>query len=154
MDYLTLKTLHVLGVVLFVGNIVVTALWKAVADRSRKPSVIAFGTRLVLLTDAVFTLPGVILILLTGLAMSGGHAAIAATPWLAWGFGLFIASGLLWLLVLVPVQFGQARLALQSAAAAEMPPRYWQLARIWMVAGTIATVLPLVNIYLMVGKPA
>ncbi len=154
MDYLSLKTLHVLGVVLFVGNIVVTAVWKAVADRSRQPPVIAFGTRLVLLTDAVFTLPGAVLILLTGLAMAGGHAAIAATPWLAWGFGLFAVSGLLWLLVLVPVQLGQARLARRSVGAVELPPRYWQLARVWMVAGSIATILPLVNIFLMVSKPA
>ncbi len=28
-------TLHVLGVVLFLGNIVVTAVWKTLADRSR-----------------------------------------------------------------------------------------------------------------------
>jgi uncharacterized membrane protein len=33
-NYLLLKSLHVLGVVIFLGNIIVTAVWKALADRT------------------------------------------------------------------------------------------------------------------------
>lgn len=52
--YLALKSLHILGVVLFVGNIVVTAWWKVQADRTRHPAIVAFAQRQVTLTDWIF----------------------------------------------------------------------------------------------------
>jgi len=64
--YTTLKFLHLLGVVLLVGNIIVTALWKTLADRSGNPATVAFAQRTVALADWVFTLPGVLLVLIGG----------------------------------------------------------------------------------------
>lgn len=153
MSYQLLKSLHLLGVSLFLGNIIVTALWKMLADRSRRPAVIAYAQRLVTLTDLVFTAPGAALILVSGLLMAGGHDAVARTPWLSWGLGLFTASGLLWVLVLIPVQWKQARLARGFAEAATVPAEYWRLARIWAGVGALATLLPLANLYVMVFKP-
>lgn len=74
----------------------VTALWKVLADRTRHPAVVAYSQHLVTVTDVAFTATGAALILVTGQLMAGGHAAIFSTPWLAWGYGLFITSGLLW----------------------------------------------------------
>jgi hypothetical protein len=42
-NYLLLKSLHVLGVVIFLGNIIVTAVWKALADRTGSPAIVAYG---------------------------------------------------------------------------------------------------------------
>ena len=39
--YLALKTLHLLAVVLFLGNIITGLFWKAHADRSADPRIIA-----------------------------------------------------------------------------------------------------------------
>lgn len=153
MDYPLLKSLHVLGVVLFLGNVTVTALWKVMSERSRNPAVVAFGQRLVTLTDFAFTLPGALLILVTGHLMAGGHAAIFASTWLTWGWALFMLSGLLWVLVLIPVQVWQARLARVFAAGTAIPAQYWRLSRVWMVVGSAATILPLLNLYFMVAKP-
>jgi uncharacterized membrane protein len=154
LSYQLLKSLHLLGVVLFLGNLIVTAVWKTLADRSRRPPIIAYAQRLVTITDIAFTAPGAILILVSGQLMAGGHAAIFQTAWLRWGFSLFVISGLLWALVLLPVQYKQARLAREAATLAAMPASYWRLARVWMVVGTIATVLPLANLYFMVFKPS
>lgn len=52
-----------LGVVLFPDNIIVTAVWKSLADQSREPRTIAYAQRLVTVTDWIFTLSGVVLIL-------------------------------------------------------------------------------------------
>ena len=41
--YLFLKGIHILGVILLLGNIIVTAWWKIMADRTRDPRVIAFA---------------------------------------------------------------------------------------------------------------
>ena len=64
--YLTLKSLHIVGAVVFLGNIIVTGWWKVMADRTRDSRIIAFAQRQVTLTDFVFTAGGVALILATG----------------------------------------------------------------------------------------
>jgi hypothetical protein len=71
LSYLTYKSIHMLGIVVFVGNIIVTGVWKYRADATQRPEVIAFAQRLVALTDWIFTLGGVILILIGGFGMVG-----------------------------------------------------------------------------------
>lgn len=148
-----LRSLHLAGVVLFVGNIIVTAVWKVLADRTRNAPVVAFGQRLVTVTDLAFTAVGAVLVAVTGQLLAGGREVIFNTPWLAWAYAFFIASGLLWLLVLVPIQLRQARLARGFRDGGEIPPEYWRLARRWAVVGSLATVLPFCNLFLMVVKP-
>ena len=53
--YPVLKFLHVLGVILLVGNVTVTAVWKVFADRTHNAVVVAFGQRLVTITDWFLT---------------------------------------------------------------------------------------------------
>ncbi len=43
--------LHVLGVVLFLGNLIVTAVWKVLSDRTRQADDIAYAQRLDAVTD-------------------------------------------------------------------------------------------------------
>lgn len=152
-DYLVLKFLHILGGIVFVGNIIVTAFWKLMADRTREPSIAAFAQRLVNLTDFVFTSFGAFMLLITGLMMAHSISEeIMSVPWIAWGLGLFLASGLIWGLVLFPVQVKQAWLARDFRAGDRIPDQYWRLGRIWILFGTLAVVFPLVNVYLMVFK--
>lgn len=152
MEYVILKTLHVLGAVLFVGNIVVTALWKARADRNRHPRVVAFGQRLVTVTDWAFTAPGAAMVLVTGVLLAE-QSDYWRLPWIHAGLGLFALSGLLWLGILVPVQRMQWALV-RDLGDRPVPEAYWRLGRIWMLVGIAATLLPLVNVWLMVAKPA
>ena len=144
---------HVVGVVLFIGNIVVTAVWKALADRTKEPAVIAFAQRLVTVTDVAFTATGATLIAVSGPILAPDVGGVGGPAWLTLGFALFLASGLIWAGVLIPVQIAQARLARGFRDEASVPPRYWKLANLWAVFGAIATLLPLVNLYLMVVKP-
>ena len=154
-SYLLLKTLHILGAIIFLGNIIVTGWWKVMADRTRDPRIIAFAQRQVTLTDFVFTGGGVLLVITTGF----GNAAIHHMDywhirWLAWGLWLFIASGIIWVAILIPVQIKQARLARAFAQGGEIPEAYWRLARTWNLFGAIATIIPLLNLYWMVFKPS
>ena len=68
--YTAFKIIHMLGIVLFLGNIIVTGVWKAFADRTGNAEVVAFAQRLVTLTDWVFTFGGVVLILIGGYGMA------------------------------------------------------------------------------------
>ncbi len=154
--YLLLKSIHLLGVVLLLGNIIITGWWKVMADRHGDPVVIAFAQRQVTLTDFVFTAGGVVLIIIGGLGNVMHHVgdfSFLNTYWLAWGFWLFNISGLIWLLILVLVQIRQARMARLFTAGATIPDQYWRLNRQWVFWGIIATVLPLMNLYWMVFKP-
>ncbi|MGR8930523.1 MAG: DUF2269 family protein [Gammaproteobacteria bacterium] len=149
--FVTLKSLHVLGACLFIGNIIVSAYWKVLADRTRNFAVISFATRLVNLTDAIFTGLGVMLVLATGHMMADHYGGVLAYGWMLWSYVLFAISGLIWLCVLVPVQLKQARL-LTSSNTKTISQEYRQLARVWAWAGTIATIAPLPAIYFMVSK--
>ena len=152
-SYQALKSLHLFGVTLFLGNIIVTAFWKMLADRTRSPSVVAFSQRLVTITDFAFTSTGVLLIMITGRIMATKFGEIGDLFWLTWGWRLFIVSGLIWVLILIPVQIKQAKLAKAFANQTEIPAQYWTLSKLWIVFGIIATVLPLANLYIMVFKP-
>lgn len=154
-NYLLLKLLHILGGIIFVGNIIVTTFWKIMADRTREPTIAAFGQRLVNLTDFAFTSIGAFALLITGLMMSSSFSEdMWSVPWVAWGMGLFLGSGLLWALVLFPVQVKQAWLARSFTEDGEIPDQYWRLGRIWIFFAVLATLLPLANVYFMVFKPS
>jgi uncharacterized membrane protein len=146
-------TLHIVGVVLFLGNIVVTAVWKVLADRTRDPGVVAYAQRLVLITDVAFTATGVVLILVSGQVMAEDFGGVFGPTWLTLGWSFFIASGVIWLTVLIPIEFMQWRLARGFRSGGEIPARYWRLSTLWAVFGAVATVLPFANVYLMVFKP-
>src|SRR5699024_361237 len=133
-------------------NITVTAVWKSLADRTRNPAVIGFSQRLVTITDIAFTLLGVVLLAITGPVLAA-QAGLLHRNWVILGETLFALTGVVWLGVRIPVQDKQAQLARQFAAGGAIPDQYWRLARMWTVAGSIATLLPLVIVALMVIKP-
>ncbi|QIT57145.1 DUF2269 domain-containing protein [Aquisalimonas sp. 2447] len=151
--YSLLKLLHILGAVLLLGNIMVTAWWKAMADRTRDPVVLAFAQRQVTLTDILFTTVGVLLLGGSGYAMVFTGPWSLDTPWLDWGQTLFLATGLIWVGVLIPIQVVQARMARAFTDGGEIPVRYRQLSVLWMGVGVIAVILPLAAFSLMVLKP-
>jgi len=150
--YLLLKSLHILGVVLFVGNIIVTGWWKVMADRTRIPAVVAFAQRQVTATDWVFTFGGSMLVGAAGLLNALLHDMPLSTPWIAWGAGLFACSAIVWGAFLIPLQIRLGAMARDFAEGLSIPESYWPLQRRWLFWGTVATLLPLAVIPLMVFK--
>ncbi len=151
--YNAFKTVHILGVVLLLGNVIVTGLWKALADRTRAASTVAYAQRLVILTDWIFTGGGIALIVIGGYAMAGSvHLPLLHTRWLFWGQALFGLSAVIWLFVLLPVQAAQSRLAQRFSADGEIPAAYWELSRRWLRWGVLATLPLLIIVRLMVLK--
>jgi uncharacterized membrane protein len=152
--YTVLKFIHILGVVLFVGNIIVTALWKTRADRSGTLATVAFAQRTVVQADWVFTLPGVLLVLIGGYAMAARRPfPLHGLVWLEWGQGLFFLAVLIWLGVLVPTQRRLVEVSAAALRSGVMSPEFGRLSRRWAMWGGIATLLPLIVLFLMVTKP-
>lgn len=151
MLYLSLKTLHIVAVVIFLGNITVGVLWKLHADASGEPRLMAYALRGILRADRIFTQTGATVILLTGIGLVwvGGYAFFA-TAWIWLGLALFLLSAALFKLAVEPVQ----RQLLETAQTAPFDARaYAELSRRWMVAGTAATLAPYLALALMVFKP-
>jgi uncharacterized membrane protein len=148
------KFAHILGIILLVGNITVTAVWKVFADRTRDASIVAFGQRMVTGTDFGLTVPGIVLTVIGGYgAMYEARYDFPGPAWLLWSQLSFVAAGVVWLGVLIPIQIRQAKMARAFAGAADIPDEYRRLARLWLVWGLIATV-PLVSaMYFMIQKP-
>ena len=152
--YLALKSVHRFGVIVFIGNIIVTGWWKAMADRTGNPAIIGFAQRQVTVTDWIFTAGGVVLVAIGGIGNALiKHMDYLHINWMAWGFWLFIISGVIWASILIPVQVMQARIVRGFEEGGIIPQRYWRLNRIWYFFGIIATVIPMANLYFMVFKP-
>ncbi len=153
-SYLSLKSIHILGVILLMGNLIVTAWWKLMANRTKNQSIISFAQRQVTLTDCIFTAPGALLIIASGDYMSYGFISNSwSIEWITLGRCLFVASGIIWVTILIPTQIKQARMARHFASDKPIPSEYWKLSLRWNIFGTIAVLLPLMNIYWMVFKP-
>jgi uncharacterized membrane protein len=151
---LLLRLLHLLGVIVFVGNIVTAALWKARADASGDLQAIAYAQRGVMFADYVFTLPGAALIVITGLLLASlTGRGILQTGWLFTALILLVVTVVIWALELLPTQRRLIRVAEASARAGRLDPAFRTLSLRWTIFGILAALLPLINLYLMVFKP-
>ena len=154
MAYEFLKFIHITGVVLLVGNVTITAFWKVFADRTGNVQIVAYAHRLVSLCDWIFTLSGIVMIVIGGYGMAFVRGFnIFEDAWLILGQLFFLVSGLIWVFVLLPLQIRLAKQARVSSLSGSVPAAYWRDGRLWLIWGIIATI-PLVGaIYVMIAKP-
>jgi uncharacterized membrane protein len=150
-SYQILKALHVLGSTLFVGDVIVTFVWKVVADRSRRPETMAYAQDLVLFTDRWLLIPGVVLLVITGYANAQlNHIHVWTQPALLAAQILFFISGAVWAVLLVPLQKRQHQIADRFRSGAAVPDEYYAMTKKWIFWGMVATVLPVLSMTLMV----
>jgi uncharacterized membrane protein len=151
--YVLFKTLHIIGVVVLLGNVTITAYWKVLADRSSDTRLIAHAQHGVTIADWIFTLAGIVLILVGGYgAAAVAGLSITTSTWLILGQLLFAVSGLVWICILIPIQIRQARAARSLLPDDALPLQYRYDSRRWLIWGIIATVPLVAAIYVMVAK--
>ncbi|MEO0384676.1 MAG: DUF2269 domain-containing protein [Pseudomonadota bacterium] len=147
------KFLHVTGVAMLMGNITVTAIWKFFADRDGRPEVLGFAQKLVTYTDWSMTFWGVVLIMVSGYYMAISADFDLSDGWLFWSQVLFVLAGVIWLLLIVPIQMKQARLA-KTFAAGDVGEEYRALSKRWLAWGLVSTVPLVIVTWLMLAKPS
>lgn len=146
-------TLHLIGVILLVGNISTAAFWKVRADLSKDPKVILSTVKNVMLADYVFTIPGLVLIIVSGIVMAvQENLPMSGLNWLTLSLVLFAFTGIIWSVILIPLQRGMIRHITQCLASGIISKAYQQASRNWAVFGIASTLLPIVILYLMVSK--
>jgi uncharacterized membrane protein len=148
------KFIHVLGAILFLGNVITAAFWKVRADYGRDFRVLHQAAKNVLLADYVFTGPGIVILAVFGhLAAHKLGYPIWTTGWLALSYILFIISAVIWLAVLIPAQIKMVRYSKVAMETGEMPAENKRWTMLWNGFGILNTVIPFVIVYLMVVKP-
>lgn len=153
--YLTVKLLHILAVVLFLGNIITGLFWHAHAARTEDPRLLAHAMDGIIRSDQLFTIPGVVGIIASGMvaAYSGGFPLLR-TGWIFWSLILFIVSGLAFMFRIAPLQ--RQLLGLAKAGAQSGTFKYENYRRMsvrWELWGTVALLTPVAALALMTLKP-
>ena len=152
MTYITLKTLHILSMVLLFGTGLGSAFYKWMADRSGNINHIAATNRNIVLADWIFTTPTVTFQPISGLWMVYLLDLPLNTPWIAASLLLFVFAGLCWL----PVVWLQIQMrnisTLAIANQTILPETYWRMTRWWFWLGVPAFISMVLVVVLMVFK--
>jgi uncharacterized membrane protein len=153
--YLLFKLLHVTAVIAFLGNIATGLFWHAHAARTRDPKLLAHTMDGIIRSDRLFTVPGVIGIIISGFAAAiHGNFPILRTGWILWTLILFSISGLIFMIRVVPLQRQLRALADAGAQSGTFEyARYHALAVRWEIWGAVALLTPVAGLVLMVLKP-
>lgn len=154
--YLWLKLIHILAVVMFIGNIVTGLFWHKHAERTRNPRLLAHAMEGVIRSDRLFTVPGVVVILASGIfaAVKAGFPLLG-TGWILWTIVMFAISGFVFMLRLAPLQRKMQAHAQDGASSGSFDyEAYHRMSKQWDFWGAVATLAPLIGLALMVLKPA
>ena len=148
--------MHIAGAVIFLGNIIVTGAWMLMAERTGSPRVMHFSAKAVIRADFLFTLPGVLLVLLNGLFMAYARweGVFHDVSWISVALALFTISGIIWVGALLRFQHRMAVLSAKLDDADCLSPEFYSSLHKWYFWGVVAILLPLGSLYLMVFKPS
>lgn len=154
MEYTLVKALHIVSVVLFLGNIITGVFWKMHADRSGDLRARAQALDGIIKSDRFFTVPGVLLIIATGVTLAlMMRLPLLRTPWIAWSLALFGISGAAFSIFVGPLQKKLLANARAGLAGTWNEAEYHALSGKWTLWGLVATAAPVIALFLMVMKP-
>jgi uncharacterized membrane protein len=154
MEYLLVKTLHVVSSTILFGTGIGSAFYMLLASTQRDAGIAHFVIRRVVIADWLFTTPAVIVQPATGVYLMHLAGFPLSSTWLAWSIALYVLAGACWLPV-VWLQIRMRELAGEAAASgAPLSDRFRRYLRIWVALGIPAFVALVVVFYLMVAKPA
>lgn len=153
--YLILKFLHVAAAIVFLGNILTGLYWHAHAARTRDPRMLAHAMEGVIRSDRLFTIPGVTVLVGTGIALAlQAQLPLLRTGWIAGALALITASGILFAARVAPLQKRLHAIAAEGARTGSFDAaRYRALALAWEGWGAAALLTPVAALALMVAKP-
>lgn len=151
--YLLLKLVHIVAVIIFMGNIYTGLFWMKQANKTNNLPVISFTMQNIIKSDRWFTIPGVLIITAGGI----GAALYATTPilrtgWIFWPIILFTFSGIIFSAKLVPLQ---KKIYLLTGAAVNDEfdwKNYRSQLKQWEMWGHIALIAPVAALIMMVLK--
>ena len=152
MTYASLKLLHLIAVIIFLGNIITGLFWMWIAVQTKDLKIIAHTIKGVIRSDRLFTIPGVVFITAAGFATAiFGHIPILRSGWILWSIILFSISGVAFAWKVAPLQKKLYHLTTNSSGNFD-----WALFKKvfteWEVWGLIALLTPVGALVMMTLK--
>lgn len=152
--YLWVKWIHILSSTLLLGTGLGIAFFMWLAHRRGDAKVIAETARTVVIADACFTAPAVVVQFISGLWLANALGNPYSAFWLRTALLLFFVVGACWLPVLW-LQWRARDLATAvSVAGTPLPAAYHRVMRWWFWLGWPAFISVIVIFWLMVFKPS
>lgn len=151
-SYLLLKFIHILSAVVVAGTGTGIAFFMLMASRSNNPEAIKVTAKNVILADWLFTLPSVLILLITGPLLMAKLGYSFSSPWFLWVLGLFLFVGSCWIPVL-RIQYKLYRASNNMTPESGVTREFKQLMRLWVALGILAFSAILVIFWLMIFKP-
>jgi uncharacterized membrane protein len=153
MTYTLLKLAHIVGVVLFLGNITTGLFWAAFAHGRRDFALIASTFQGIIQSDRWFTIPGVFAILIGGFgAAINGSIPILRTGWVLWPSLLFLASGIIFGSFVAPLQRKIHHFVGHAPQTEDSWSQYCSIYKRWEIWGLLAWLAPVLALIIMVLK--
>jgi len=152
--YLLLKTIHLLAVVDFLGNITTGLFWMRLAMKTNNISILHHTAAGIIRSDRLFTIPGVIIITAGGFfAAIYGGIPLLRSGWIFWPIVLFSLSGVFFAYKVAPLQGKMKRFLATSLANNSFDgPAFKRLANQWEFWGLMALATPVISFFMMVLK--
>ena len=153
MDYLLLKWIHILSSTLLFGTGLGIAFFMWVAHPRGDARVIAATARTVVIADACFTAPAVLVQFVTGLLLSAQLGWPVEAFWWRASLSLFFVVGICWLPVLWLQVRARDLARISAEVGTDLTSTYRRTMRAWFWLGWPAFLSVLAIFWLMVLKP-
>jgi len=152
--YTYFKLIHVIAVMIFLGNIITGLFWMRIAVKTKDLKIINFTMKGIRAADRYFTIPGVIVITAGGfLAAIYGHLPLLRTGWIFWSRIMFSISGLAFGFKVAPLQKKIYHLTLEEKISKDFDwPNFHKAYVQWEIWGFIALLTPLLAFGMMILK--
>lgn len=154
MEHTYFKLIHIVAVMIFLGNIITGLFWMRFAVKTRDVKIIRYTMRTIIKLDRYFTVPGVVVITAAGIfAAIYGHFPILGTGWILWSIIMFTISGIVFGVRVAPLQklihnMTQDKEMLSNTEWNRFMNLYFQ----WDIWGIIALLTPTVAFVMMILK--
>lgn len=142
------KFLHLAGVVVFLGNVILGPLWVVLSLKEKQIETVKFTFKLLQAFDIYVTAPSIFMVVINGLYLGSAIGGIENVVWLKHSVYSLI---ILWIFI-IPILIVQDKMAIHIEKGDITSQAFKQLKTKWMAIGLISFV-PLVYIcYMMVFK--
>lgn len=154
MTYSYLKIIHLLAVMLFLGNIITGLFWMRLAVKTGHIGTMNFAMKGIRKADQYFTIPGVIVITAFGfLAAIIGKYPILGTGWIFWSIIMFSISGIIFSVWIIPLQKKIYHLTLGKESLTDFEwRRFKNWYKQWDFWGLLAILTPMAAFVMMILK--
>ena len=144
--------LHILGVVLFFGGMIVSLKWLFLVEMRKRAGALQIAVQWTYRLTMFVTAPGIALIIVSGILQMSRTGGLFSQSWLVVGLMLFALSVLAWLIFFVPCHSKLLRISAHSGD--QLPPDFFTLLHRLYFFGAIIIIFPLGTMLFSILKPS